>query len=120
MKKLNYSDYMNGDVKIKEEDLQAVSDYFNKNIEMTYDEIGHIYNEAGVYLADLDVNRYEIRTRNVMINKAGGNAGENSVNYRISLPAPWMQELGIDIENREVKLTFDGEKIIIERSMEHE
>ena len=105
---------------ITELNIDKSTDCFNKNIEMTYDEIGHIYNEAGVYLADLDVNRYEIRTRNVMINKAGGNASENSVNYRISLPAPWMQELGIDIENREVKLTFDGEKIIIERSIEHE
>ena len=27
--------------------------------------------------------------RNIMMQKAGGNAGKNSVGYRISLPARW-------------------------------
>lgn len=50
-----------------------------------------------------------------MINKVGGNAGKTSLNYRISLPSTWITEMGINEENREVNITFDGEKIIIKK-----
>lgn len=60
----------------------------------------------------------EIRKRKVMINKAGGTAGENSVNYRVSLPAPWIQRMKIDIDNRDLKLEFDGDRIIITNNVE--
>ena len=50
-----------------------------------------------------------------MINKVGGNASKGSLNYRVSIPTPWMQEWGISENDREVKLSFDGEKIIIEK-----
>jgi len=53
--------------------------------------------------------------RNIMINKVGGNASKGSMNYRVSIPTPWMQEWGISEIDRAVKLTFDGEKIIIEK-----
>ena len=58
----------------------------------------------------------EERKANVHINKAGGTAGETSKNYRISLPSLWMKELGIDEENREVSLQFDGEAIVIRKA----
>lgn len=45
--------------------------------------------------------------RNVMINKAGGNAGKSSVNYRISLPAEVIEKLNITPEEREVILEWD-------------
>lgn len=57
----------------------------------------------------------EFRKRNVMINKAGGTAGSASLNYRISLPAPWVAEMGVSEEDREVTISFDGEKIIIKK-----
>lgn len=54
MKKLNYADYMNGDITIKCEDLDIVLKNFDKEIDMFYDEQGRIYNEAGTYIADLE------------------------------------------------------------------
>lgn len=101
---------MNGDITIKEEDLRAVLDYFDEGIEMTYDELGHIYNEAGVYFADLDVDRYEIRTARMIVNKAG--AGNST--FRVTLPTTWIRQMGLSEDVRNLKLTFDGEKIIIE------
>ena len=50
-----------------------------------------------------------------MINKAGGTAGKDSVNYRVSLPAPWVKSMGLNENDRELKLEFDGEKIIIKK-----
>ena len=47
--------------------------------------------------------------RNIMINKAGGKSGSNTVNYRISLPAGWMQKMGISIEDRSTEIEFNEE-----------
>lgn len=60
----------------------------------------------------------EIRKRKVMINKAGGTAGKNSVNYRISLPAPWVKKIGINENDRNVILEFDGSKIVITKAID--
>ena len=57
----------------------------------------------------------EERIANIHINKAGGTASEASKNYRISLPSLWMKKLGIDEENREVSIQFDGESITIRK-----
>ena len=51
----------------------------------------------------------EERKAHIQINKAGGTAGETSKNYRISLPSLWMKKMGIDEENKEVCIQFDGE-----------
>lgn len=58
----------------------------------------------------------EERKLNVMFNKAGGNAGKNSLTTRISLPKAWLDILQITPDEREVILQFDGEKIIIKKS----
>lgn len=58
----------------------------------------------------------ETRKRNIMINKAGGGSGPNTYNYRVSLPAPWLREMGVDLDNKEVEIEFDGEKIIISKT----
>lgn len=54
--------------------------------------------------------------RNIMINKAGGNSGANTKNYRVSIPADMIRELGVTEDNRSVTLTFQDRKIIIEKS----
>ena len=54
--------------------------------------------------------------RNIMINKAGGNAGKNSVNYRICLPADMIRELGITENDRKVILTCEDGKITIKKA----
>lgn len=60
----------------------------------------------------------EQRNMNCMINKSGGNSGKNTLNYRVSIPNTWAQQLGITKDNRGLIMTFDGEKIIITRSMD--
>ncbi len=58
----------------------------------------------------------EIRSANVIISKAGGNAGKNSYNCKVSLPKVWIDRLGITLDNRKVSLIFDEEQIIIKPS----
>lgn len=53
-----------------------------------------------------------------MINKSGGTAGKDSVNYRISLPAEIIHGLGIEKDDRGVVLEWDAEnkKLIIKKA----
>lgn len=53
--------------------------------------------------------------RNIIIAKAGGTAGKNSVNYKISLPAEMVKELGVTPEDKSVIVFFENGKIIIEK-----
>ena len=53
--------------------------------------------------------------RNIMINKAGGNSGANTKNYRVSIPADMIRALGVTEDNRSVTLTFQDGKLIIEK-----
>ena len=53
--------------------------------------------------------------RNIIIGKVGGNANENSVNYKISLPAKMVKDLGVTKEDRSFILTFENNKIIIKK-----
>lgn len=61
----------------------------------------------------------EEREINVMINKVGGNASKSSKNYRISIPTVWAKELDINPDNRKMKASFDGKKIVLELSEEN-
>lgn len=54
----------------------------------------------------------EKRNLNVSFNKSGS----GSITPRISLPATWIKEMGIDMENREVEVNFENGKIIIVKS----
>ena len=51
--------------------------------------------------------------RNIIIQKAGGTAGKNSKNYKISLPADMVRELGVTEEYRAVILSCEDGKIVI-------
>lgn len=55
--------------------------------------------------------------RNIIIAKAGGTAGKNSVNYKISLPAEMVKELGVTQEDKSVLVYFEDGKIIIEKKI---
>lgn len=55
----------------------------------------------------------EKRKMRISIGKSGGNAGKDSKTYKISLPTSWVCEMGITEDDRNVELTFDGEKISI-------
>ena len=56
------------------------------------------------------------RKARILINKAGGNAGPEGRNYRVTLPAAWVKQLGVTSADREVLLQFDGESITICRA----
>lgn len=53
--------------------------------------------------------------RNIIIGKVGGNANENSVNYKVSLPAKMVKDLGVTKENKGVILTFENDSIVIRK-----
>lgn len=53
----------------------------------------------------------EKRELNISFNKSGS----GSYTPRISLPAKWIKEMGIDTENRKVIASFKDGKIIIEK-----
>lgn len=56
--------------------------------------------------------------RNIIIAKAGGTAGRDSVNYKISLPADMVKELGVTQADRKVTVSMINGKIIIEKKTE--
>ena len=62
----------------------------------------------------------EVRKLKVLFNKAGGNASKSAQTTRISLPIKWVKEMGLTPDNREVKTSFDGQKITIEIYEEEE
>ena len=53
--------------------------------------------------------------RNIIIAKAGGTAGKNSVNYKISLPADMVKEMGVTPDDKCVMVSYEDGKIIIEK-----
>lgn len=57
----------------------------------------------------------EIRTAKISTTKAGGNASKNALRYRLQLPTAWVQAIGITADSREVQLSFDGKKIILQK-----
>lgn len=61
------------------------------------------------------VVKMETRKANIIVGNAGGNTGKSSNNYKISIPNQWINELGVSKDNREVNISFDGEKIVISK-----
>lgn len=57
-----------------------------------------------------------METRNVkaLLNKSGGERG-GSLMTRVTIPAEWAREMEIDMDNRNLKLSFDGETITINK-----
>lgn len=53
--------------------------------------------------------------RNIMINKAGGNSGANTKNYRVSIPADMIRELGVTEKDRSVILSCENGTITIKK-----
>lgn len=56
--------------------------------------------------------------RNIMINKAGGNSGANTKNYRVSIPADMIRELGVTEEDRSVILNCENGILTIRKAPE--
>ena len=56
--------------------------------------------------------------RNIMINKAGGHSGANTKNYRVSIPADMIRELGVTEDNRSVILNCENGILTIRKAPE--
>lgn len=54
--------------------------------------------------------------RNIIMGKAGGTAGKNSVNYKISLPAEMVKALGVTENDKGVLVDLVDGKICIEKN----
>ncbi|UPQ86105.1 AbrB/MazE/SpoVT family DNA-binding domain-containing protein [Ignavigranum ruoffiae] len=57
----------------------------------------------------------EKRKLNAIVAKAGGTAGQGSYNYKMTIPSAWAKEMGITKEDRELKVYFEKNKIIVEK-----
>lgn len=57
----------------------------------------------------------ERRNANMIFGKAGGNASRNSYTCKLSIPKAWVDRMGLNPEQREVELAFDGDRITVER-----
>lgn len=55
--------------------------------------------------------------RNIIMGKAGGHSGKNTVNYKISLPAEMVKALGVTQEDKSVTVDFIDGKIIIKKKL---
>ena len=64
-----------------------------------------------------EVNSTETRTRNLIISTSGGTAGGKANNYKIPPPSTWVKAMGLDTENRQLKLCFDGTSITIMKKL---
>ncbi|HBF3220199.1 TPA: hypothetical protein NRK63_000985 [Clostridioides difficile] len=58
---------------------------------------------------------YEQRKAKVIFNKGAGNSRGESYTNRVTIPTTWIKHMDITKLDREVLLTFDGNKIIIEK-----
>ena len=58
----------------------------------------------------------ERRTAKVNISSAGGTASKGARTCKVTIPTSWIDEMGIDMSQRLLELTFDGKQIILNRS----
>ena len=59
----------------------------------------------------------ERRQGKVIVHASGGTAGKGGNTYKLTLPSVWMRELGINENDREVELCFDGRSITIAKRL---
>lgn len=58
----------------------------------------------------------DTRVLKLIVRRPGGNASKGAFGYHINIPTAWVTAIGCGPGERDCKLTFDGEKIIIEKS----
>ena len=57
----------------------------------------------------------EKRVANIIASTAGGTASKGSITYKLSLPSSWIKEMGLDENNTELELCFDGKSINVSK-----
>lgn len=56
----------------------------------------------------------EYRSAVLITNRSGGNASKSSNTYRVTLPNTWIEALNLNEQNKNLELSFDGKRIIVE------
>lgn len=54
--------------------------------------------------------------RKILFNKPGGTASKNAIMARLTLPPEFVKELGITQDDKDVLITLEDKKIIIEKA----
>lgn len=54
--------------------------------------------------------------RNVLFNKPGGTASKNAMMARVTLPPEFVKALGITRDDKEIMISLENDKIIIEKA----
>lgn len=57
------------------------------------------------------MSKIEERTLKILFNKSGGSS--TGTTTRLTLPKKWIDAMGLSMDNRDVTVSFDGEKILI-------
>lgn len=57
----------------------------------------------------------ECRKAKIIFSKPGGTAGKGGISNRVTLPVSWVKKMGFTQDDREVLLSFDGNRIVIEK-----
>ena len=52
----------------------------------------------------------------MIVSKAGGTAGKNSYNNKVSIPNVWAAAIGVTPDDKSLTMYFDGSRIIIEKA----
>lgn len=58
----------------------------------------------------------EVKNETRELNLIANRGGSGSVGFKLSIPKPWAQALGLDAENRRVIASLEGDKIVISKS----
>lgn len=62
----------------------------------------------------------EPRKAKMLMGSPGGNAGKGASYYRVGIPPVWAQMMGVSYKDRDLLLTFDGKRVIIEKAKPEE
>lgn len=61
----------------------------------------------------------ETRKVNLIVGKVGGNASDSAESYKIAIPTKWIKEMNLSKEQKDILLSFDGEKITVFKKREY-
>lgn len=58
----------------------------------------------------------ETRKAKLILDKAGGTAGANTIKYRVSLPSAWIHAMGLGADERDLEFIFEDGEIHIRKN----
>lgn len=63
----------------------------------------------------------EIRDAKLQLNKAGGTSGKGTIKYKAQIPIPWIRDMGLGEDDRDIELIYDEEtrEITIRKKVVH-